>query len=305
MVRNYCPSCNSTKILIRDKGPSFTEIIATKKFIQAAYSICYCTNCGLYYKDEVLSSEELNSYYNNFDSNIWTPVEPYPTEEFIYKVLKSSENLNLRILDFGCSDGRFLAKVIGKFDCYGYEIDERAITEARKRGIKMLNFEEMVSLENKFDFIIFSDVFEHLHDPTKVCLQLFGLLNNGGSFIISTGYADAKSCQVNLADYWYFKTVQHLCMIGDRYIEYFRDLVSGKIVQKTICSHYNGKTINKISKKLMFSLRYFFYANVSQKKNSLQFNVFKQIPFLNKVTKWYTQPFYPYFKDHVVVVFKK
>lgn len=305
MKVEVCLSCSSDQYIFMGKSGRIIDIRNDQEFVQEAYSIFKCKNCGLYYKDHILSEEELNRYYNSFDFSLWAPSFPYPTETIASDFLTKESVKTSKVLDYGCSDGRFLSRFVGNFRCYGYDIDERAILLAKEKGITILNKHELNLSKESFDFILLSDVFEHSSRPTNLIEELFLLIKKGGSLIIITGSADAKLAKFDLADYWYFKNLQHLCMLGDEYVIFLKEKLNCQLALKQSCSHYDETLMKKIVKRLIFEMRFFLYKNVSVKKRSFQNNYLKRLPFLKKITKWYTQPFYPYSKDHLVIVLKK
>ena len=305
MKVEVCLSCSSDQYIFMGKSEGIIDNRNDQEFVQEAYSILKCKNCGLYYKDNILSGEELNEYYNSFDFSLWTPPFPYPTETIASDFLTNESGKTSKVLDYGCSDGRFLSQFVDNFSCYGYDIDERAILLAKAKGITILDKHELHLSKGSFDFILLSDVFEHSSQPTKLIEELFLLMKKDGALIIITGNADAKLAKFDLADYWYFKNLQHLCMLGDEYVDFLVEKLNCQLTLKKACSHYDENLIKKGIKRVIFELRFFLYRNVSVKKHSFQNNYLKRIPILKKITKWYTQPFYPYSKDHLIIVLKK
>lgn len=305
MKINACIGCGSEKWRFVSKAGEIIEKRNNLNFVQEAYSIFKCDNCGLYFKDHFLSEPELVSYYNSIDSTVWNPTIAYPTEIIAANFLLERVTPSSKVLDFGCSEGRFLSSFVDKCDCYGFDLDERAILLAAEKGIRILNQQDINSGSLDFDFILFSDVFEHSSEPTKLVENLLSLLKNGGHLMIITGNADAKLAKFDLADFWYFRTPQHLCMLGDKYIDFLVKKNDCQLLMKKVCSHYNNKSLIKLISWLQFSLRMILYKNVSIKKQSYQYKLLKKIPFLEKVTKWNTQPYYPYFEDHYFICLKK
>src|SRR4051812_29134534 len=125
MKINECMSCGYGNAQVVGTSEGFTELIGKTKFVQEPYAILKCKNCGLYYKDHVLDNNSFSEYYNSFDFKAWAPELHFPTEEAIEKYLLSKSNLE--ILDYGCSEGRFVSKFVERHTCYGYDIDQRAL----------------------------------------------------------------------------------------------------------------------------------------------------------------------------------
>ncbi|SJZ99163.1 class I SAM-dependent methyltransferase [Sediminibacterium ginsengisoli] len=304
-----CPGCRSGKYVELSRSGALTESRNNIDFVQNAYAVNQCNNCGLYYKDEVLSEKEFKVYYNSFDFNQWSdPRNIYPTEEIIKKQLGKAiwqAKEKLKILDFGCSDGRLLHFFAEQSFCFGFDIDERIYKTLSEKGIEGLTSKELEDKDSYFDLIIISDVFEHLLHPTVLIQQVWKKLAPGGKLIISTGFADSDYCRFDIADYWYFKNLQHVCMLGNRYIDFLAATLRAKVVLRKECSHYSASFMKKAGRKTAFSIRFFLYKHISTKKSSRLNRIVRKVPFLNKIVKWNTQPFYPFAKDHIVTVFEK
>jgi len=81
------------------------------------------------------------------------------------------------VLDVGCGDGfllEFLAHSRGIKGC-GVDVSETAVEKARKRGLDVLRGDvasEEFSEDRTFDYIIISEVLEHLSQPEDLVLRL-------------------------------------------------------------------------------------------------------------------------------------
>jgi 2-polyprenyl-3-methyl-5-hydroxy-6-metoxy-1,4-benzoquinol methylase len=96
------------------------------------------------------------------------------------------------ILDIGCSSGYFDSELINKKNCIvdGFELNKKDSESAEKvcRSVRNDNVEDYVFTkadENKYDYILFLDVLEHLVDPAKVLKKCKKLLKNSGQIIFS------------------------------------------------------------------------------------------------------------------------
>lgn len=108
------------------------------------------------------------------------------------KVLPLLNKLHgLTVLDAGCASG-YVGAFVKKRGNYVVGIDstERDIAFAKK----VLDEAYIFDLENdiskkfskRFDYIIFSEVIEHLFEPEKVLKKLVGWLKPGGNILITT-----------------------------------------------------------------------------------------------------------------------
>ncbi len=97
-----------------------------------------------------------------------------------------------RILDAGCSAG-FLGKVLKDYghEVWGVEMTPEAanVAEAKLDKVILGTIEEFLSsllyIHEKFDYIIFGDVLEHLVNPLQVLINCLERLNENGSVIAS------------------------------------------------------------------------------------------------------------------------
>lgn len=98
-------------------------------------------------------------------------------------------------LDFGCGPGPALALML------------------REQGYKMalydlFYFDNKALLEERYDFITATEVFEHLHKPQQVIAQLWGSLETGGILGIMTKLAGDQAA----FEKWHYKNdPTHVC----------------------------------------------------------------------------------------------
>lgn len=84
---------------------------------------------------------------------------------------------NSKVLDVGCGDGVLGEKLIKEKQCevFGIDLDEIAVKEAKRRGIKaeVRDMDDGLSWKNKkFDVVICSDVLQYSHQPDIVVSEL-------------------------------------------------------------------------------------------------------------------------------------
>jgi 2-polyprenyl-3-methyl-5-hydroxy-6-metoxy-1,4-benzoquinol methylase len=94
----------------------------------------------------------------------------------------------LKILDVGCAEGGFTDLMISKGALtLGIEPDINAAKDAifKKIPIKISSFESLSGSKNKFDVIVFNDVFEHMSDPHLTLFKSVKMLNRGGLILIN------------------------------------------------------------------------------------------------------------------------
>lgn len=102
---------------------------------------------------------------------------------------------NSQILEFGCANGRLTKYLKEKKNCQItiVEMEEEAGGQAQKYADKSYIGNERGNIENyiwlegaeKYDFIIFADVLEHLSHPEEVLRKCKKSLSDGGRILIS------------------------------------------------------------------------------------------------------------------------
>lgn len=295
-----CPGCNSKKYKIcSKKTQGFSIKIKTSVYIQTVYRIKECKVCGLLYRDRTLNSEAFKKYYDEISFKKWENNKLFPNEREILKTLKTLP-WGSSILDFGCSSGRLLSALSKNYLKFGFEPNKKASLEARKRGIAVLSFRKKYEQKKRFDFILLVDVFEHLQNPTFVLKSLLKKLKPNGKLLICTGLADHFQCRKNPAEFWYFRNIEHVLMITKKYAKWFSKENNIKIIKWEKCKHYDWKFPDT------------FYAFLSEwafwkfrTSSNLMKKIMRLIPFVKKAEKWKLAPGNPFYKDHVILVYKK
>jgi methionine biosynthesis protein MetW len=95
------------------------------------------------------------------------------------------------VLDVGCSSGNFGKVLIERKNCIvdGVETDKSDYTTAKKRlrNVYNLNIEtdSLSDMKEKYDYIYFGDVIEHLYYPVETLNRVKSLLALGGQLIFS------------------------------------------------------------------------------------------------------------------------
>ena len=133
----------------------------------------------------------------------WDSVYKYGGDENIAR-LNQVKFLNLasyiedwsRVIDLGCGDGN-LCKVIlaAKRNCQitGLDFSKRMIYELDK-DYPTINFISgdvtNTGLKSEFDYVITTEVLEHLDKPQELIDESYRLLKKGGKFILTTPYKD-------------------------------------------------------------------------------------------------------------------
>jgi SAM-dependent methyltransferase len=101
-------------------------------------------------------------------------------------------NSHAKVIDLGCSDGKFSVKVKEKIGCsemWGIDICDVSLENAEKRGIivKKADLNNTLPLEaESFDVLVSNQVIEHLFYPVKFMREVYRILKPNGYAVIST-----------------------------------------------------------------------------------------------------------------------
>jgi methionine biosynthesis protein MetW len=138
-----------------------------------------------------------NKYGYNLDSlKIWE--RPFGYLIYLHLISKANTDFSImclpsnpggHLLDVGCGNGAFLSKMQQlKWIVQGIEIDEKAATVAREKGLNVqcLTLEEANFEKNYFDVIVLSHVIEHVYDPESLLRQCHKILKPGGKIVVTT-----------------------------------------------------------------------------------------------------------------------
>ncbi|CAI3633644.1 conserved hypothetical protein [Clostridium neonatale] len=131
------------------------------------------------------------------------------TENSLSIILKAIKP-NSKVLEFGCATGRLTKYLNQQMKCQVdiVEIDKEAgaraaiYSEKSLLGDKEGDIEKYIWREKlkecKYDYIIFADVLEHLHDPEAALIKCYGLLKNNGSILLSVPNVAHNSILIDL-----------------------------------------------------------------------------------------------------------
>lgn len=91
------------------------------------------------------------------------------------------------LLDVGCAHGWFLEEAKKQYNVVGIEPDTYICETTQKRGLLVRSgyFPDVLNREEKFDIIIFNDVFEHMPNINNIIMQCWNHLNNDGLLVLN------------------------------------------------------------------------------------------------------------------------
>lgn len=297
-----CPACGSTSMLqVSDIATGFNHNIDGVPFIQPPYSILLCQNCFLYFKSSIISLDQLPDYYARLDCQIFEKDGNFPTDRFVRSMLLLTPP-GKKVLDYGCSTGRMLAGITNRHICYGIEMNSAAAKIAEKKGIKIITEDQLESgIVEEFDYILLSDVFEHLSAPLVLLQSQARLLRQGGRLILITGNADAMGSHKRLANFWYFRCLGHLHMLGERHASWLAQRLGLSLEILHRCCHYNFP----LSARFRQHIQQFAYWQFRTTPHGMISRILRILPVMGRAENWQEAPALTCTADHFVAVYQK
>ncbi|MBN2618268.1 MAG: class I SAM-dependent methyltransferase [Spirochaetales bacterium] len=148
-----------------------------------------CENCNVIFVPQQFylnSIQELKRYEKHNNSNTDIKYKDF-LSRIVPPIIKFIKPGSIG-LDFGCGPGPILKDI---FQEYKIKIEEYDLYFKNNSYL----------LSKKWDFIVSTEVFEHLQDPNTVFTKLWDLLNPEGVLAIMTSLTD----YVNEFKSWYYK----------------------------------------------------------------------------------------------------
>jgi 2-polyprenyl-3-methyl-5-hydroxy-6-metoxy-1,4-benzoquinol methylase len=171
-----------------------------------------CLDCGLVRINPRMDRKSLGLFYEEYYRPIYAGYE-YATDEFfneqydrslerIYSLSKNYLKGNEKVLEIGCGAGGILKAFQDKgFDVEGCDLGSKYLEYGRSKGLTMHHgsSQSLVELNKKFDFVIMSNVFEHMSNLKAELNTARELLNEGGRvFIDLPGILHIQSSHIRL-----------------------------------------------------------------------------------------------------------
>ena len=182
-----CLICNS---------PQF-ETLAEKDRYGLPCSTAICQSCGLIQTTPRMNQSSYNHFYNDGHRNLYVGAQS-PDLTYINRRIKVAEKTTaylakhlslsgIRILEVGCGIGALLYTLQKKGALVeGIDLSETYLVAGKAHFNLHLHTTDLFQLNpsKPYDLIIYSDVFEHLLDPTAHLQQCKKLLTDNGTLFI-------------------------------------------------------------------------------------------------------------------------
>lgn len=297
-----CPACGAFRArTIGRPAPGWDTAVAGRVFRHPDYEVKYCDACGLYFKNHVFSKQALAEYYRLLPFESFESSELFPTDRLVLSVIAPAD-AGAKVLDFGCGVGRILERLTARHRCYGVEVNERAREIAKAKGITIVPEPAVCSrTECNFDFVILSDVFEHVTKPLQLLRILTDILKPGGSLIISTGNGDAVRCREYMSHFWYFRATGHLQMLSPEHLQWCAGQLGLKLTTCRTTSHYATPFVQKCRQYVAA----WAFEQLHLQPDAWLTYVLRVLPRICRAEDWPVAPAITCAPDHLVGVLKK
>lgn len=154
-----CPLCSSDSLSLFDRD----------KF--RSYQLCQDCRLISVPRDQLISMDEEKARYDLHENDGSEEYRNYLTS--IADALLPKISANSKGLDFGCGKSLLMEKIL---EGHGHSVESYDLYFHPKESV----------LEGSFDFILLSEVIEHLARPTEVMTKLRGKLGEGGKIFLKT-----------------------------------------------------------------------------------------------------------------------
>jgi 2-polyprenyl-3-methyl-5-hydroxy-6-metoxy-1,4-benzoquinol methylase len=222
-------SCRSCGLLWLDPQPTATEIwkmYGTYFTHQAAPSGRPPRLASLRANlDQAVLSECYGYRRTNEDvpaSALWKNVcrLSWVRDIFGFPVMGLKASWRGRLLDVGCGDGTFLARMksLG-WEALGVELDEKAANVAKTKfdaDVFIGTLEAAGFADESFDVITLSHVIEHVGDPKELLCRCRKLLKKGGRVVVTTPNADSLGHKIFQENWRGLEVPRHLMVYSLR-----------------------------------------------------------------------------------------
>lgn len=182
--------------------------------------------------------------YNDFHKSTSAQKKVIKDDNFTYRLLLSELNKYIKpkdkILDIGCGAGTLCLYFANKgHQVLGIDISDKAVLDAKNSanvmGFKNVKFESMPFPEKfpsgKFDFIIFTEVIEHIENDELAIRKINQLLNSRGRVLVSTPTISAPLHRLGYTR-GFDKRVGHLRRYSEKQIVNILEKNGFKILEK-------------------------------------------------------------------------
>lgn len=147
---------------------------------------CFARLDEIYTQADKWRSDDRVFLKQKYDMNYFNLIP----NRFLAECIQEEADKAFKVLEIGCDLGANLFGIRSdypKCEIYGLEINEAAVRIAKYiANVKCGNIDELqIPFQEKFDYIIFGDVLEHLRHPEEVVMLCRDMLKENGYIIAS------------------------------------------------------------------------------------------------------------------------
>lgn len=229
---------------VNEKNPRFYRYarnVPDKQRFTGKHTIVKCNACDLVFTNPRFTTEELEVVYsseaiiggvfrsfdylfNSDDPDILRSTEKGATfdpkfYQWKFDIIQEYTNgkpNDLKLLDIGCGDGRFVFDAIKRgYQATGIDLSPDRVKQGMDRyklkegTLKCMNVDEFAAGET-FDIVVMWDVIEHVESPASVLKNLQKIAHKDTVFFILTMSMDSITYKLFKKDWYYINPTQHL-----------------------------------------------------------------------------------------------
>lgn len=221
-----CPQCGGSVLEDLGELPDCNQFMGKDVERLPGGSLLFCKKCLLRFRYPVLSENLLNKLYDQADVTNWDGGPSSERKDFSLAVKFIVNNIapGHKVLDVGCYTGDLLAKLPHTASLYGVEPNRQAGAKAATRCGATVWTDIMEIPENEqFDFILLTDVIEHVISPQAFLDKLRIHLRQGGYLLITTGDANNFLWKLFGSRWWYCSYLEHISFISIGWVKKYAD----------------------------------------------------------------------------------
>lgn len=175
----------------------------------------FCDNCDYIFKnqDSILSLEEEKQRYTAHNNTIENLKYVEYFKDFVEQIIPY---INGKVgLDYGSGHGNVLEYVMENF--FDYDIDSYD---------KYFNYD--ITLKNKYDFVICTEVIEHIQNPIEFIKIIDSYLSSENEIVFKTQFRNMS--EEEFYKWWYIRDDTHIGFYNMKTFEYIAKIFDYNII---------------------------------------------------------------------------
>lgn len=162
------------------------------------------------------------------------------------------------VLDIGCGNGSllYLLKTTKKCNVIGIDFTDSQIVVAERRGIKVIKAD--VEQDNialgEFDYVLCTELIEHLFDPVRFLKSIRKLLKKDGILILTTPNIAFIKNRINLVlgrhptnEKEYARRCHHIHLMTQGELSNYLDIAGYKVIYQAGHAHFRNERLSVLN----------------------------------------------------------